>query len=106
MIRTEIVPTVDVLPVDKAIRETEVLVSVGVVIGALEALSRPETYDEGGLLSWRVNKTKFPKFARSRAAKIVDPIFTAPGVHIVLALRITAAALVACPGTDRRVKTA
>lgn len=106
MAKAEIVPIAGILPVDKALRETEIIVSLGIILGSLESLWAPKVLEEGGLLGWRVNKSRFPRLTRSRVGKVVDLVFTSPGIHVLTSMQLAAATLVALPGTDRKLKAA
>lgn len=104
MTKAEIIPANGMLGVDKALHETEILISTGIVLSSLEALCRPQDVEDGGLLSWRVHRTRSRRMMRARSAKALEKMFTPPGIHIMNTLRLTGSTLVALPGTDRKTK--
>jgi hypothetical protein len=106
MTTTEVAASNEILPVDTALRQTELVISTGIILSSLESMCRPQDVEEDGLISWRVNKTRSVRLTRGRTAKVLDHLFTPPGIHLMTALRLTAATLVALPGTDRETKAA
>lgn len=106
MTPAEVVPSAGMLPVDEALRETEIIASLGIIISCLESLWDAKDTEEDGLISWRVSKTARPHLTRGRKATVFDRAFTPPGINLLYSLRLTAAAVAALPGSSRRVKTA
>jgi len=91
---------------DRAIRQTELLAATGVILSSLEYLCQPQEFDDqGGLLSWEIGRTKFRSMSRTQS-KLIDRAFQTPGVHVLIALRVAAAALTTAPGVHPRVKAA
>ncbi|MFC0429191.1 hypothetical protein [Kutzneria buriramensis] len=105
MAQVDLLPAGDMLSVDKALRETEILISAGIILSSLEAMCRPEDVEDGGLLSWRIGRTRSKRMVRGRAAKVFDLLFTPPGIQILTAMRLTASTMLLLPGS-RQVKAA
>lgn len=99
------VRTPDPVSVDRALRRVETLTSVGVALGAVEYLMRPGEFTDTGMLGWRIGRARFRWTARERA-RVLDPVFAAPGVHVLVALRLAAALALLNPRTDRATRTA
>lgn len=105
MARANVVTAVGTLSVDKALRETELLISIGIILSSLEALCRPQDVEDGGLLSWRIGRTR-SKVVSGHAGEVLDKAFSPPGIHVLTSLRLTAATVAALPNGDRRAKAA
>lgn len=91
---------------DRVIDQTELLAATGVILSSLEYLTQPEHFDDkGGLLSWEIGRTKFRTTSRT-SFKLLDKAFQTPGVHVLIGLRVAAAALTIAPGVNPRVKAA
>ncbi len=106
MAQAEIVPAGEMRGVDKALRETELLISSGIILSSLEALCRPKDVEDDGLISWRIGRTRSKRMVQGRTGKFFDKIFSSPGIQVLTSLRLTASTLVALPNTDRRTKAA
>lgn len=100
------VPAEGMLSVDKALRETEFLISTGIILSSLEALCRPEDVEDGGLMSWRISRTRSKRMVSGRPGQVLDKMFSTPGIHVLTSLRLTAATVAALPNGDRRAKAA
>lgn len=90
-------------PVDVAIRRTEIVTAIGIIIGALENLADSATFDDDGLISWKVGRTRFPWLMSDRAA-FLDTVMSPPGFQALMAARLAAAAVVASGGASRGTK--
>jgi hypothetical protein len=106
MAQADLIPAGEMLGVDKALRETEILISAGIILSSLEAICRPEDVEDGGLLSWRIGRTRSKRMVRGRSAKVFDLLFTPPGIQVLTVARLTAATMLALPGTSRQIKAA
>jgi len=106
MALVDFVPGDGTLSVDKALRETELLISAGIILSSLEALCRPQDVDDGGLMSWRIGRTRSKAMVSGRPGEALDKVFSAPGIHLLTSLRLTAATVTALPNGDRRAKAA
>ncbi|QWF82481.1 hypothetical protein [Amycolatopsis sp. CA-230715] len=96
---------VDTPQVDKVIRQTEVISATGIALASLEYLMRPKHFEESGLLSWQVGRTKY-RWTSRKSADVLNPLFRPPGVQGVIGLRLTAASLLIAPGAKQSVRTA
>ena len=106
MTQAEVIPAGGMLGVDKALRETELLISAGIILSSLESLVRPQDVEDDGLISWRIGRTRSKRMARGKTGQLFDKIFTSPGIQVLTSLRLTASTLVALPGTNRQTKAA
>ncbi|MEC3975491.1 hypothetical protein [Amycolatopsis sp. H20-H5] len=90
--------------IERTLRETEVVAATGIILSSLEYLCQPQVFEKkGGLLSWDVGRTRLRSTAHRRA-DFLDAAFNPPGIHALVALRLTAAVLSAVPGTSSRVR--
>ncbi|HKS46445.1 MAG TPA: hypothetical protein VJT49_15300 [Amycolatopsis sp.] len=90
-------------PIDRTLRETEIITAAGIFISSLEYLCQSRHLEESGLLSWQVGRTKY-RWASRKGADLIDPLVTTPGINIVLGLRLAAATAVLAPGAARELK--
>ncbi len=88
--------------IDRAFSRIERLTAVGSTIGALEQLVQRRKYDDNGLLSWPVNRTRLPGSHR-RYYRHIDRVLSHPQfVHIVRARLVSGLGLLA--GGNRRTR--
>ena len=92
-------------PVDRALRQTEVINSIGVALGSLEFLARPKQFEPTGLLSWHVGRTRF-KWSAKKQADVLDKLFNPPGFYGLVALRLAASAMLLNPRATRSTRAA
>ena len=64
MVMVDTIPKDGVLGVDKALRETELLISTGIILSSLESLCRPKDVEDDGLISWRIGRTRSKRMVR------------------------------------------
>jgi len=95
----------ELAPARAALRQTEMITAVGIILGALEHLVSPEQFEEQGLISWEVGRTRFKSLAHPRA-DLLGKVMAPPGLQVVVALRVAAAAVVMSGNADRRSKAA
>lgn len=81
------------LPVEQALRHTELVTACGIVLSCLENLSNSRGFDDDGLMSWQIGRTRF-KWTANKRADILDKVMSPPGYQAMIALRMSAAAVV------------
>ena len=74
-----------------ALELSERIVALGVMVGSLEGLARPQIWRDDGLLSWQVASLRDPFLARWR---MLGFVFAPPGIYLVLSVRLLAAVVV------------
>lgn len=72
--------------IDRAFSRVERLTAVGSTIGALEQLVQRHKYDDKGLFSWPVNRTRLPGWRRAHY-KHIDKVLAYPRVVNVMRAR-------------------
>jgi hypothetical protein len=86
------------LSADTALRATEILACVGVIVSSLEFMIRPDLLADSSLLSWRVLRLGRRVTSHGRLARTADVLLTAPMLARLFGLRALAAAmLIALP---------
>jgi len=93
----------DTSQVDKVLRQTEVITAAGIVLGSLEYLMRPQHFEESGLLSWQVGRTKY-RWTSKKSADVLNPLFKPPGVQCLIGLRLAAASALVAPRATPAVR--
>jgi len=91
------------IPVEQALRRTELITACGIILACLENLSNPRAFDDDGLMSWQVGRTRF-KWTADKRADILNKVMSPPGYQSVIALRMAAAAVVLSQESERRNK--
>ncbi|HEV2371110.1 MAG TPA: alpha/beta fold hydrolase [Streptosporangiaceae bacterium] len=87
--------------VDKALRRVEKLNAVCVLLASLEFLARPEVLRDDHVLSWPIARDSYPR-QWQRPPKVLDAVWSYPGVLGVHAFRGAAAARLLLDGRDAR----
>lgn len=90
----------DLVPVGRALRQVEMISAVGLALASLEYLARPQQFEDTGLASWNIERTRSTMLA-SRRADFLDAIFKPPGVQIIISFRLAAALALINPRSDR-----
>lgn len=96
---------VEIPPASAALRQSEVISAVGTLLGALEHVTSPEAFEEGGLISWEVGRTRF-KWLAHKKADALGKVMSPPGLQVMVALRVAAAAVVISGTSDRKARAA
>jgi hypothetical protein len=86
------------LSADTALRATEILAAIGVLVSSLEFMIRPDLLGDSSLLSWRVLRLGRRVTTHGRLARAADRLLTAPALTWLFgASALAAAALIAVP---------
>lgn len=93
----------EVLPVDRALRQTEILTAAGIAVSSLEYLCSPEELAPDGTMSWKVGRTRYKWAAQSKSAWL-DKVFDGPNFTAIIGLRLVASVILLTPGADRRAR--
>lgn len=91
------------IPVEYALRRTEFITAAGIILACIENLSNNRAFDDDGLMSWQVGRTRF-KWTADKRADFLNAVMSPPGYQSVVALRMAAAAVVLSQKTENRNK--
>lgn len=95
----------ELAPVESALRQTELITAFGIALGSLENLLHPQAFDDNGVISWQVGRTRF-KWTADKRADVLGKVLSPPGYQAVVAFRIAAALVVMNPSSDRKSRAA
>ncbi len=95
----------ELAPVESALRKTELLTAASIALGSIENLLHPKTYEDTGVISWQVSRTRF-KWTAGERAEILAKIMAPPGYQVLLSLRVAACAVIMSKDADQASKAA
>jgi hypothetical protein len=93
----------DLVPVDKALKRVEQISSVGLALATLEFLTQPQVFEDTGLLSWQVERSRH-RLTAGKLGDVLDLLFKPPGIYLVYQLRLAAAVTLINPWSSRRTR--
>lgn len=79
-----------------ALTRAERIIAAGVVVSSLELLTRSRMYQDDGILSWSVAKTR-NRWKTGKLQAVWELLFQCTGMRVILSARVTAACALASP---------